>query len=531
MNMKMINPELYTRTLGEQVDRYYQRKDDASDVAAELDTRQTAAEGDIADLQAALDEIKAQLTTAEGKISDLVIHRTLSGDGVTITDSAGANPAEEIIVDILPIQDFHGYASPWDEGDSANLIPLVLADLKAANTAGTWSGNTYTLDGMTFTVLTDTDSNITGIHSYGLASADVNFNLTVPSNPVPLPNLDKHFYFDDSCIVYNDDFIASGSKFLTIQLYNETEEETETYRTDNAQGITKFPRGEAVLFSACLSFSAGKSVNVVTTPMLRHQSQKGTFVPYTNHCSMTGQTCCTVNVNGTPIAVSWATKAGTIHGGRLNLTTGLLTVYEYYDHYEYDVLAGRWISSHDKYGQASPTYGAQVVDFGGVAATYELEPVAISLVAGHNEISADCGAVTVKYAANPTECIKSLRDWLDRLTNVDEEEHNPFDFLPATWPIITTQPADTTVADVGDTATVTVNATGTDLHYRWGIQKADGTCEYCGTDSPTFSIIMTTEWQESEVHCAIIQGNAQIQTRSAKLIVESLIENQGEETP
>lgn len=56
-----------------------------------------------------------------------------------------------------------------------NLLPMTLASLKAVNTLATWSGNTYTRNGITFTVLTDANDNVMGIRANGTATAETTF--------------------------------------------------------------------------------------------------------------------------------------------------------------------------------------------------------------------------------------------------------------------------------------------------------------------------------------------------------------------
>lgn len=56
-----------------------------------------------------------------------------------------------------------------------NKLPMTVAGIKALNTRGTWSGNAYTLNGVTFTIQTDADENVTGIKVTGTASAQTVF--------------------------------------------------------------------------------------------------------------------------------------------------------------------------------------------------------------------------------------------------------------------------------------------------------------------------------------------------------------------
>jgi len=67
-----------------------------------------------------------------------------------------------------------------------NLLPLTLEKLKAINTEGTWSGNAYTRNGVTFTVNTDSLGSITDITVNGTASATTEFYV--------VPKIENLFY-------------------------------------------------------------------------------------------------------------------------------------------------------------------------------------------------------------------------------------------------------------------------------------------------------------------------------------------------
>ena len=53
-----------------------------------------------------------------------------------------------------------------------NLLPMTLANIKANNTSGTWSGNVWTKNNGTIEILTDSDNNVIGFRANG------NFNAT-----------------------------------------------------------------------------------------------------------------------------------------------------------------------------------------------------------------------------------------------------------------------------------------------------------------------------------------------------------------
>ena len=58
-----------------------------------------------------------------------------------------------------------------------NKLPMILSDIKNANTAGTWNNNNYTYNGITYTILLDEDNNVTGIKANGTASGNSTFKV------------------------------------------------------------------------------------------------------------------------------------------------------------------------------------------------------------------------------------------------------------------------------------------------------------------------------------------------------------------
>jgi len=77
----------------------------------------------------------------------------------------------ECKVALSPNQDLHGYPEPWVGGASKNKMPLTVENIKAWNTGEAWSGNTQTVAGMSFTILTDDANNVIGIDENGTTSS------------------------------------------------------------------------------------------------------------------------------------------------------------------------------------------------------------------------------------------------------------------------------------------------------------------------------------------------------------------------
>ena len=111
--------------------------------------------------------------------------------------------------------------------------------------------------------------------------------------------------------------------------------------------------------------------------------------------------------SGTTTSISWESEAGTVYGGTLDVTNGVLTVDRaQIAHYNGETLPGEWISDRDAYAPGTtPTTRAQVVYELATPITYTLTPQEISTLLGTNNFWADVGDTTVTY-----ECDINLDD-------------------------------------------------------------------------------------------------------------------------
>ena len=112
-----------------------------------------------------IDEIKIEIATG------YPTNMTLS---IVVMDKDGTDTSFSPYSNICPIS---GHTEASVQRDGRNKLPLVLADIKTANTDGTWNGNAYTFNGVTFTVQTDNDGNVVGILVNGTASSGMSFIL------------------------------------------------------------------------------------------------------------------------------------------------------------------------------------------------------------------------------------------------------------------------------------------------------------------------------------------------------------------
>ena len=114
---------------------------------------------------------------------------------------------------------------------------------------------------------------------------------------------------------------------------------------------------------------------------------------------------------GNTYSITFPSEAGTVYGGTLDVVNRKLNSYPYYSSYNGETLTGPWVSSMDVYTPgATPTLGAQVVDIGGAATSYDLSDAPeITTFLGENNIWANRGDVTVIYGAY-LETVKSYAD-------------------------------------------------------------------------------------------------------------------------
>ena len=199
--------------------------------------------------------------------------KTLKSSVVTVNDAAPIN-AEDITVDIEPIQDLHGYDRPWAGGAGKNKLPMTVAGIKAVNTSGTWSGDTYTKNGVSIIILSDTDDNVTGFLANGstTASEAVSFDLC-RTDAFPTDS-----YILNGCP-------AGGGGGTTAYYIKATSGSTNVYDTGEGKAIN------ITSSSLIVSIFIGSANNKTFYPMLRLATETdSTFAPYSNDCPIEGWT-------------------------------------------------------------------------------------------------------------------------------------------------------------------------------------------------------------------------------------------------
>lgn len=247
---------------------------------AELGTDTTLSTPGMAADAGAVGDLSRQLSDIEDVITDSttgldtkapVIINTASGAIASFSDGANGMPIKKLVAQIEPVQDLHGYDSPWPAGGGKNLLPL--------------DSVTQTINGITVTVENGT------VKLNGTATETVSIIVTSSRPVLPVGN-----YFanggatggSDSTyrmriVVYNsDNSIAQVVNMVSDVLYN--------------VNVT----AEGQYLSAFINVFAGTTVsNIIYKPMVIVTSEMDrTFAPYSNICPISGHTGCEVNVTG-----------------------------------------------------------------------------------------------------------------------------------------------------------------------------------------------------------------------------------------
>ena len=115
-------------------------------------------------------------------------------------------------------------------------------------------------------------------------------------------------------------------------------------------------------------------------------------------------------VEPTTVSVDWTTEAGTVYGGTIDVTTGVLTVTDAnIASYNGETLPSTWISDRDVYASGTtPTTGAQVVYKLATPQTYQLTGQQLKTLYGTNNLLSNVGNVSVTYPADTKMFIEKL---------------------------------------------------------------------------------------------------------------------------
>lgn len=217
------------------------------------------------------------------------VSKTATGNPIHIDDAADA-PIVSGEITFEPQQDLHGYTKPWAGGAGKNKLPLTVDGIKALNAAVSWSDNTYTVNGVTFTILTDSDNNVIGIKLNGTNTLGSILTFTLASSD-----------FGDSDFRSDGSAVSSTYKILSGRNDDSANWMRIQYQSSNKSIYVR------------IADNAAFSNDVITPMILLATETDPTFEPYSNICPIEGYTDCEIEVTGKNLLQNTATT-NTIDG-------------------------------------------------------------------------------------------------------------------------------------------------------------------------------------------------------------------------
>ena len=222
---------------------------------------------------------KSEISTYSSEKIDADFVAKTAGDVKTATDqfsTINGGLLQKCVVDLVPVQDLHGYDNPWPVGGGKNLLPMTVDGIKEVNTEGTWDGDVYTVSTTTFELLKNNSNNVIGVKVNGTPATN-----TILRLPRPEINIS---YILNGC--------PSGGSGTTYRLswyhYDGT-----TSAIDNGNGTVAFtPTSTALDDRPRITIYNGYTAsNLIFYPMLRLATETdASFAPYSNICSISGHT-------------------------------------------------------------------------------------------------------------------------------------------------------------------------------------------------------------------------------------------------
>lgn len=198
----------------------------------------------------------------DGNIIVKVRETGYEGDVATF-EADSAKPLNGLTVNVEPIQDLHGYDSPWPAGGGKNLLQVT--------------ATTQTKDGITFTVNSDGT-----VSCSGTANAD---GWLVLNNGVS--------FMANVGYIFNGCPSGGGSSTYNLNFAG-------SVAVDNGNGSAVYTPTEDKTWIARLQYKSGTNMSGLTfKPMLRlSTASDATFAPYSNICPIFGRTSATVTRTG-----------------------------------------------------------------------------------------------------------------------------------------------------------------------------------------------------------------------------------------
>jgi len=190
-----------------------------------------------------------------------------SGSLVSFSDGADL-PMPSFICNIDAVQDLHGFDAPWVGGSNINLF-----DIKAKLTD---NARTYTMGGITYTRIDDSDGNALSVKGTGTATGYSYFDI-----PVTLP-----------AGRYKTNVSGSDADKMVLNLRNSD-------RSYFKEGNEEFTFTEQTsMYIRYLVATGNIADNTITCMVYKYDGTNKDFVPYENICPISGHTGVNAWVRG-----------------------------------------------------------------------------------------------------------------------------------------------------------------------------------------------------------------------------------------
>ena len=289
---------------------------------------------------------------------------------------------------INPVQDLHGYDSPWPAGGGKNLF--------------VGKALTQTINTMAFELTADDVLTVNGTNT---ASGTIYFNVYENSDGK------RHPTFPAGTYTFSSKTALPSGMQLTFGIRdtsgNSITGVSNAVITASAQSVTRTV-GQEFTFFMNVNCTGGMTADYSGGIQIESGSPATAWTPYSNICPISGFGAANIVVSptttagdGTTYTVSFG-AAGTVYGGTLDVTAGTLTVtHGQIASYAGETLPGAWISDRNAYAVGTtPTTGAQVVYELASVQTYTLTPTEVTLLLGTNNVWSDTGDTTLTYLAD-----------------------------------------------------------------------------------------------------------------------------------
>ena len=271
---------------------------DADDVG--YDDTETYSNGTVG---AELTQLNQQINDLDDQVNDSttgldtkapVIINSASGAIASFSDGAAGMPIKSLVVDVEPVQDLHGYDNPWPAGGGVNMWQdTIPSNAIAAQISSTgYISTAENAKVFAFPVKRNTD--------YYLHQKETNLGWNGIGFYTELPALGQTIEYRGNMTNRTSWVLNSGENdYIICQISRESNYNplASSYEALIAESSTSVP-----------------------------------YSPYSNICPISGWTGATISHSGADTSdpdtlnITFPSEAGTVYGGTLDVTTGVLTV-------------------------------------------------------------------------------------------------------------------------------------------------------------------------------------------------------------